>query len=116
MPAINFKKQFSTKVLSGEKRSTIRAKRQHLIKKGDTLSLYTGLRTKETKLLKKAECKHVKDIIISYNHITIGDRKIKSKSALNRFAKKDGFDNWGDMMLFFDMQYQLPFKGVLIKW
>ncbi len=45
MPTINFT-QFIDKVVSGEKRQTIRKCRKHPFKVGDKLYLYSGLRTK----------------------------------------------------------------------
>jgi len=36
--------------------------------------------------------------------------------TLNHFAIADGFENWADMLSFFDKTYGLPFKGVLIRW
>lgn len=51
MPALNFKAQFAPLVESGAKRRTIRAFRKDKRdpKQGDTLYLYTGLRTKYAK-------------------------------------------------------------------
>lgn len=50
---INFKQQFAEMVESGEKRQTIRRERKghRQIGKGDHLKLYTGLRTKQCRLL-----------------------------------------------------------------
>lgn len=44
------------KILSGEKRQTIRKARKHPIKVGDTLYLYWHLRRKDCELLKVAKC------------------------------------------------------------
>ena len=42
MPALNFQRQFADAVRCGYKRQTIRAKRKHTIRIGDTLYLQMG--------------------------------------------------------------------------
>ena len=61
MPLLGFKKQFAPLVEEGQKRQTIRAKRRdgrnpHA---GETLFLYTGLRTKSCRKLGISGCKSV---------------------------------------------------------
>lgn len=37
-------------------------------------------------------------------------------SALDWFARDDGFDSWEDMRAWFDEHHGLPFSGVLYRW
>lgn len=69
MPAINFKKQFAPAVESGEKRQTIRARRQDGRDPvaGQTLYLYTGIRTKGCRKLGEVTCKETQQITIEEN-------------------------------------------------
>ena len=66
MPALNFKKQFADKVERGEKRQTIRALRAdgRNPQPGQTLFLYTGMRTKSCRKLGEAVCSSVEQIDI----------------------------------------------------
>ena len=63
MVAYNFKEQFANLVASGEKCQTIRAigKRRH-VKSGETIQLYSGLRTKQCRKLGDAVCVSAQDI------------------------------------------------------
>lgn len=118
MPLLNFKKQFASKVESGDKRQTIRAYRKDGLhpKAGDTLYLYTGLRTKAARKLKETKCKTVEPIIIEW----LGSIKISgiSLSPLesHAFAVSDGFTSIQPFIDFFRETHAFPFKGLLIKW
>jgi hypothetical protein len=39
-----------------------------------------------------------------------------SDQALNEFAIADGFNNWQELVEFFESTHGLPFTGVLIQW
>ncbi|MEM3580854.1 MAG: ASCH domain-containing protein [Candidatus Bathyarchaeia archaeon] len=71
---------FREKILSGEKRQTIRLKRKRVPKAGEPLYLYWKLRTKECILLKKVVCKEV----IPITWATMRDNL--------QLAKEDGFE------------------------
>ncbi len=49
MPAYSFKERFVPFILDGTKTQTVRSRRRHPAKPGDTLYLYSGLRTKYCK-------------------------------------------------------------------
>ena len=121
MPAINFKTQFADKVESGEKKQTIRPVRKKPIKAGDTLYLYTGMRTKNCRRLLVTECISIADIKIHENKARIEERDFfwsrhEECTSLNELANDDGFNSWPEMQEFFQKQYGLPFEGVLIRW
>ena len=116
MPALNFQKQFVNKILNGEKKQTIRAKRKRPFVRGDILYLYTGMRTKNCDKIGESFCIDIADVEI------IDKEKIKIDGMeLNRFlrdelASNDGFKNYYEMVEWFEKTHGLPFKGQLIKW
>ena len=126
MPALNFKKQFAPMVIIGlekplhpeAKRQTIRAKRKdgRDPKAGQTLYLFTGLRTTSTVRLGEAECKSSEPITIDENSGIIVNFKFPSWEECTSLAKKDGFDGVHDFVIFFKKTHGLPFNGFLIKW
>ena len=125
MPALNFQARFADPVETHTKRQTIRRVWKRPIKVGDTLYLYTGMRTKRCRKLRTAVCLDVIPIKIFHDHI---DFKMKAvnmglwkKQAeldwlLDQFARRDGFDSWEEMRDWFKNRYGLPFEGVLITW
>lgn len=129
MPALNFKRQFVAHIRSRRKRHTIRAKRKRPIKPGETLYLYTGMRTKACeKIIPPVTCAKVEDVRIEM-------QKYKGNGVLARgldfpavivegnelsgdekesLAYADGFDSFAEMMKFWDGR--LPFNGDIIHW
>jgi hypothetical protein len=114
MPAINFQKQFVDKIISGEKRQTIRKKRKNPIKVGDSLTLFYGQRTKHCKEILKTTCKEILDIEIMYpGNVWINDKLLSEKDD---FAKQDGFKDFNEMFDWFYNRYGAVFIGQIIKW
>lgn len=133
MAILSFKKRFAGKVRNGSKRQTIRAFRKYPITPGETLYLYTALRTKWAKKLREVKCKSVEPITIFLNSGTItigyhdtGYQIFNTTSELNTFAQADGFKNWEDMKAFWIAEHGVKkgkrkvilknFQGILIKW
>ena len=134
MPALNFKPQFAPMVRAGidtefakanpgihPKRQTIRATRKNPIKEGDTLYLYTGMRTKNCEKLGEAICKEVEKIKIWKTQQNIFfviwiDDELLSTTDKEILAKNDGFESWEELVNFFKTTHGLPFNGQLIKW
>lgn len=123
MPLLGFQKQFAALVESGEKRQTIRAYRKdgRDPKVGQTLYLYTGLRTKQCRKLGEAQCLLANGISIGSNGgmiwyppnikgVHMGDVKRR------RIARLDGFGSYVEMIEWFDKTHGLPFEGQLIRW
>lgn len=129
MGLYNFQKRFVSKILSGEKTHTIRAKRAVPDKPGNMLHLYTGLRQKGARLLMRAPCVKVEEIEITSHReawammalmppdsgfsVKIGGETL-SADECEALARRDGFDNFAQMMMFWDGR--LPFKGDIIHW
>jgi hypothetical protein len=112
MPALSFS-VFRDKIESGEKRQTIRAVRKNPIKEGDKLFLFWKQQSpKDCEKLGEATCISVKPIKISYGAVYCNI----PMASLEAFAIADGFDNWDDLVKYFEKNYGLPFEGVLIQW
>ena len=109
MVAFNFKPEFTDKILSGVKRSTIRTTKR--CKVGDIMQLYTGQRTKKCRKLKDAICTGVHPVTIDEHqrlHVDIEDA--------GYLWQREGFDSPDDFIDFFEDHYGLPFTGYLHKW
>lgn len=119
MPALNFKKQFQSAVLTGRKAQTIRATRKHPIKAGDKLYLYTGMRTKDCLRLRVTPCTKVTPIKIVPDEVLpsviLGGRTL-SFHEQQELAKKDGFFMAEDFFRFFRETHGERFEGQLIEW
>jgi len=115
MPAINFKRKFTAPVASGKKRQTIRKRRKRPILKGDTLYLYSGMRTKQVLKLRDAKCIAVLPIVITKSLVTL-DSKVLNIGEIDRLAKLDGFTTTEAFFQFFSDNYDFPFTGEVIKW
>lgn len=126
MPALNFKAQFADDVEHGVKRQTVRAPRKDgraHAKVGDTLKLYTGMRTKQCRLLGEATVTRIATILIEPTSMKLNGRQVYSSLSSrddpptdNEFAEADGFDSFMHMASWFDDIHGLPFKGVVIYW
>ena len=118
MPALNFKKQFAPAVESGEKLQTIRARRQDGRDPvaGQTLYLYTGMRTKGCRKIGEVICKETQQITIEENGmIIIGTHQLCVGEEEN-LARADGFKSAAQFRDFFRDTHGLPFHGLIIKW
>lgn len=114
MPLLNYQKRFAALVESGVKRQTIRAKRKHPAKPGQTLYHYTGLRTKACRKLREDVCTEVQDLILFRNALALDN--ILYDGGFDKFARNDGFKNWDEMRDWFEKTHGFPFEGDLIKW
>ena len=124
MVAYNFQKQFANDVEKGIKTQTIRAPRKdnRHAKPGDTIQLYTGMRTKSCRKLGEGICDHAQNISISENSFMIINAEegaiipFFGEETLNNIALHDGFENYNEMLKWFEHTHGLPFEGVLISW
>ena len=109
---------FIDKILSGEKRQTIRKAggKWENVKAGDKLTLYTGLRTKECRKLGEAEVESIEDITITKNDSVIINDCYWSYELIDELAKKDGFEHVENFLKFFHDHYGEKFTGKIIKW
>lgn len=119
MPAINFQKRFAPLVERGEKCQTIRALRtdnRPPCAEGKPLKLYTGMRSKDCRLLKEVTVKRLKRIELHWNEAVISGERVAYSVALDNLAILDGFNDYSEMVLWFHETHGLPFAGWLIQW
>lgn len=136
MGLYNFQKRFVPFILSGEKTHTIRALRAHPDKPGNTLHLYSGLRTKKAKLLMRVPCVKVETITFTVwrdpdrdsadeelEHVLVTiDGNTLYADEKDAFARSDGFKDFADMVAFWRARHgvaggnTLPFNGQIIHW
>jgi hypothetical protein len=127
MGLYNFKARFAPRILDGSKTHTIRPMRAIADKPGNTLHLYTGLRTKSARLLMRVPCVKVEsitmipkkrrqwDVLNLVESVTVTIEGIElSLSECEAFARRDGFENFEDMVMFWTGR--LPFKGQIVHW
>jgi hypothetical protein len=118
----NFKKEFADRVALGVKLQTIRPHRKdgRLPRIGEAIKLYTGLRTKSTRLLGTgvvSECFGVQIDpargVVKINGIGL------AQDVADALARQDGFHNSFQMADWFVAQYgkqALPFNGYCTRW
>ena len=126
MPALNFQRKFAPGIMAmldknfatrtgiKPKITTIRAQRKHQIKKGDTLYLYVGQRTKQCKLLGSTPCKKIEGIFIDENRegpIVKVDGFRLSLAEAQKVAETDGFESLQAFVRWFKLTHGLPFVG-----
>lgn len=123
MAVLMFQPQFADKVESGQKRQTIRPRRNRPIKVGDKLSLrkWSGkaYRSKQV-VLRESECVGVSSVKLwlgSLGHYwALVDGISLTAREIETFAVNDGFQNAVAMAEWFDGVHGLPFEGDLIQW
>lgn len=104
-------------VAEGTKRQTVRPARKsgHAVP-GDTLRLWTGLRTKSARFLREAVCASADPVTICTGEpieVFVGGRRVDVVS----FAKDSGFDSPEDMASFYRAKHgEDVFSGMLIRW
>jgi hypothetical protein len=124
----NFQARFVPFILAESKTHTIRAMRVYPDKPGNILHLYTGLRTKKAKLLMRVPCVKVETIDIQFRvdsgyhehvewpSIKVDDEEL-SADEREQLARRDGFQNFAEMMEFWRApKNRLPFRGHIIHW
>lgn len=133
MVAYSFNKRFIEPILVGlgekrlhdvaPKRQTIRAvgKRRHA-RPGETIQLYTGMRTKQCRKIGEARCVEnipVRITVPKYGAVPLNIQIGEDASfyVTNDFANYDGFESESDMHAFWRKEHGPgDFFGVLIKW
>ena len=117
MAALNFRLIFAPAILDGRKTQTIRAIRKdgRVPKRGDTLQLYTGMRTRHCHKICDVICEYTREITITELGVKL-DGQALYPSSIYWLAEADGFDSVESFKNFFKDTYGLPFRGTLIKW
>jgi transcription elongation factor len=117
---LNFKKQFAPAVEDGSKRQTIRQHRKDgkRVQPGDTLKLYTGLRTRGARLLRASQAEHVCSVRLEVgSRLLVIDGRLLDVMEKANFARADGFPSFAAMVDFFRDQYAVEtFEGYCVRW
>lgn len=126
MTAYRFQARFVAPIKAGTKQQTIRAPRRGKSPHapvGGALQLFTGSRFKPVRL-GAATCQESGFVLLSfdtdrlsYNHVPRGMQLVTRARALDRFAIRDGFDDWAEMARFWQEVHEVrTFAGVLTFW
>jgi hypothetical protein len=114
-----FKPQFAQLVESGAKRQTIRPVPKTMPRPGDIFDArqWTGLpyRSKQRKL-GEWPIVRVADVFIAEGWALLDMKPVHEFSALDAFARADGFGSWEQLTHWFRTTHGLPFSGILIQW
>lgn len=114
MVAFNFSPEFVPAIESGDKVQTIRKTKR--AKAGDMLQLYVGQRTKNCRLIREQECAYVDYVHIAPDGLTFGDKE-KHPGDTNAFARRDGFNDFDEMLAWFAKKYgEFRFVGYVHRW
>jgi hypothetical protein len=109
-----FQDRFAGKVRDGSKTQTIRKAAR--CKPGDVLSLrrWTGkpYRSRQETLL-EAVCTRVDGIRIDNDGVSVPGWTV---GCADEVARRDGFADFGEMLLWFGVHHGLPFEGHRIQW
>lgn len=133
MVAYSFQPEFAIPIIGKTKSQTIRKARTGKTRDartGDELQLFTGLRTKQTKLLGTARCHSAgavalefdRDRVVLYAGSSVLHRVavyVETPEAVDTFARMDGFADWKAMKAFWNRHHPGfvdRFEGVIILW
>lgn len=96
MSALSFRQQYAPLILSGQKDQTIRVPRKRPIRVGQTLHLFTGMRTKRCKRIGTAVCSETFPLYVCYGLGTCGSTRGGPLTVEQRddLARRDGFSGW----------------------
>ncbi len=120
--AYSFKPRFIAPIIAGAKRQTLRNGRKRHARPGETLQLYTGMRTRQCQLIGTAICASVDtariDFVLGCVEVS-GFARWLTHIELGEFAKADGFDCWPDLRDFWRFHHPEvtdAWEGVRIAW
>lgn len=116
MPAYNFNSRFVSAIKSGKRVQTIRPNRKRNPRKGETLTLYTGQRTKQCEKILTVVCVEVLPVELEAGFKMKLNGKSLNFLEQQKIADADGFVNLYAFYNWFIEHYGLPFSGVMIKW
>jgi hypothetical protein len=117
MPSLNFQERFAVPIAAGQKRQTIRNFRANGIdpKPGDTLYLFTGMRSKSCRKIGEVRCRLTSEVEIGEDRLSVAGLE-QAGEKRDLFARADGFADFAEMRGWFEKQHGLPFRGLLIRW
>jgi hypothetical protein len=116
----NFKRQFADDVEAGRKLQTVRKTRadNRVPRPGDTVKLYTGLRTRAARRLGASvvvDCFPVHMDLAEPPTIVSNGVRLNPGEA-SAFARLDGFENAAAMFAWFRQTHGEDFEGFCVRW
>lgn len=120
MPQIGFKKELAPAVIAGTKPFTLRDLRKdgHDAQAGQTLYMFTGLRSKLCKKIAEKPCRFAVTVNLSWRSIlipTIGS--VEQNHYLERFARLDSFANYDEFCRLHKLSLGMKSKPMrLVAW
>lgn len=110
---LGFMRLFEKKIVSGEKRHTIRDKSKRKWEAGVICDCFVNPQQKTMRLLGRWPCVKVDDIRITLMHeVFINGERLGFDECVS-LAVADGFESFADMMVFW--RGRLPFEGDTIR-
>ena len=127
MVAYSFKPRFEMPILGLQKTGTIRAQgRRRHARPGETLQLYTGMRTKQCRLLARAVCCSVDRLRVWFDQPRVIIGELAHEFAVgetnhcydfDEFARADGFTGFDDMAAFWwDTHRAREVDDIWVRW
>lgn len=118
MVAYSFKKQFVVPILSRTKGGTIRADRKRHARPGEVIQIYTGMRTKQCRMITELECRSAEPICLRFDkpEVFAAGRVLRSSRALDAFAVFDGFESFEQMRAFWSETPSVMNLGAFSGW
>lgn len=120
-----FQTRFSELVSNGIKKQSIRPTRKRVPTKGDIIECRERLgmpyRSKQRNLRRGIisetmwVCVSVQGLGISLPFVGAPKWKLP-ENQLDMFAQLEGFENWRELITWFERTHGLPFEGILVKW
>lgn len=105
MTAYNFSPQFVPLIESGRKMTTFRVPRKHPPREGGELQLYTGMRTKQCRLIMRAQCMGIVHVHLRpYISLSSG-RTMLTMEEQETIAREDGFGSVREFHAWFADRY-----------
>jgi hypothetical protein len=135
--AYSFQPRFVAPILDGRKTHTLRAGRRRHAAIGETMQLYTGMRTTSCRKIGEAICDRIYAVQLMFDHRTPivfyhplpiargaylrdHERPVVDKPDPDAFARSDGFTDFADMREFWfqthDLRHGAEWHGFLIGW
>lgn len=106
---------FKNKILRGEKVHSMRSDKHKRWRVGMKIHFSTGARTPRYKCFKEGVVKTVQQVEINADGVLVDQRKLNGAEA-QKISMNDGFTSLSQMKVWFKLQGDFPFKGVLIHW
>jgi hypothetical protein len=129
MVAYSYQKRFEPKIRALIKPQTMRNERKRHARPGEEIQHYYAMRTKQCRLIGRSICIAVTPVRIDFSRNVIkveGRPYIQGVVGLNAFSVRDGFEDWDDMVDFWNdthvkddgvvQNHLTAWSGMLIEW